>query len=319
MNVWTGIENLSHIARGGTLTIGNFDGVHLGHRRLLQTVLMGPAPHMVMTFDPHPAQILRPERGFRSLFSRKDLEERLAQMKISDLIIVEFNSALAQIEAEDFLDLVNRQLAPSRLVLGYDFGLGRDRSGDLNQIQDWSKSHGVEVVVVEPVSDEQGPISSRRIRRNLEVGQLPAVRKMLGRNFYIMGSTVKGAGRGRLMGFPTINLKEEGTLVPARGVYVTRTQIQDRNYVSVTNIGVNPTFEDSQELKIETHVVGKQDFNIPVGTAIKVEFITRLRDEARFKSMEDLKKQIESDILKARECIKELNEAMDRDQPNRRR
>lgn len=306
MNVWNQVARLEQKFQGGVVTIGNFDGLHLGHQSLLVEAARHPGARVVMTFDPHPLQVLRPETKLRRLFPREDLAEQLPQFGVDLLVVLPFTTELATTPAEKFWrEYVMKPFAPKHIVAGHDFGFGAGRSGTLEHIREWSELAGAQVHVMPPLQIAGENFSSRRIREMVEAGDVRGAQALLGRPFYLSGTLVSGAARGRQIGFPTLNMKTVNEILPASGVYATRTRLDGQPPLkSVTNIGVNPTFGGVAEIKVETHVIG-QTIQALRGE-FKVDFVQRLRPEMKFNSIEDLKKQIQSDILKVNEAVDEL-------------
>lgn len=289
---------------GGSVTIGNFDGLHLGHQALLDKARSLGGPLTVVTFDPHPVQVLYPEKDLRRLFPRADLSEQLPRFGVDLLWILPFSRELAQWPGARFLDeCLGRELRPRHVVVGYDFAFGRTREGTVEGLRTWGRGHGVDIHVIEPKMLANEIVSSRRIRELLSRGRMEDVAACLGRRFYLRGRAVRGAGRGTGLGFPTLNMEIANEKYPALGVYATYTLHAGRRLRSITNIGVNPTFGGGP-VKVETHVMNAK-FDVK-GEDFDVEFVAFLRPEMKFSGVEDLKKQIGQDILKA-------NEALDRD------
>lgn len=299
---WHGMNNAE--VSGAVITMGNFDGLHLGHQALLKAALDQPSPRVVITFDPHPLQVLYPERRLRRLLPREDLVEQLPKYGVDLLWILPFTRDFAQLGPQEFLTRLE-PLAPRHVVAGYDFGFGRDRSGSLDSLRAWAASRGASMHVVPPLLVDGAPVSSRRLRDMIAVqGDAAGARRLMGRPFYLRGEVVRGAGRGAGIGIPTLNQRVVNETLPRQGVYATRTRVggaASPPRPSVTNIGVTPTFGDGGSVKVETHVLdGVCEAR---GQTVDVEFIVRLRDEMKFSSIEDLKKQIQSDILKAHEAL----------------
>lgn len=306
MRTWTRLEPAEKEFQGGTVTIGNFDGLHMGHQALLKMARDLGGPVVLLTFDPHPLQILRPDQPFTRIFPRSDLRERLPLYGVDLLFIIPFDQSLAALTAEEFLSrYVSSPFAPKHLVAGHDFALGKSREGTLDFLRSWGPRHNCEIHVVPPRKDGEELYSSRQIRELISLGEVERAANKLGRYFYLRGEVGRGAGRGATIGIPTMNLQGIKETVPAQGVYATRAWLDGKLYPSVTNIGVNPTFGASEGVKIETHVIGH--VVEARGKPAVVEFVERLRPEMKFSRVEDLKKQIKDDILKA-------NEALDRAQ-----
>jgi riboflavin kinase/FMN adenylyltransferase len=285
----------------GAVTIGNFDGLHLGHQALLHKACSLGGPVIVMTFDPHPVQVLYPEKELRRLFPRVDLIEQLPGYGVELLWILPFSRQFADWPASRFLEqCLWRPLRPRHVIVGYDFAFGRSREGTLEGLRAWGVKAGVDVHVVEPKTLGSEVVSSRRIRELLSQGKMEDVNACLNRRFYLRGKVIKGAGRGAGLGSPTLNMEVVNETYPANGVYATFAVLNGRRYRSVTNIGVNPTFGGGP-VKVETHVLDP-DFKGWEG-GMDTEFVAFLRPEIRFSSVEDLKKQIERDILEANEAL----------------
>lgn len=312
MQVWKGTEPGGQIIQGGVVTIGNFDGLHRGHQTLLKRALAHTSPRIVLTFDPHPMQIVAPERSLRRLFPREDLEEQLPKYDVDVLRIIQFTREFSRLPAREFLEKhVFEPFHPKALVAGYDFAFGSDREGTLEVLEDWCAEKEIELDVVPPLSESGDTVSSSRLRGLLGEGDVAQVSRLLGRYFYLRGEVVHGDGRGAGIGFATLNMKVENETLPALGVYVTRTIHQGKRYRSVTNVGMNPTFMTGGEIvKVETHLLDENpDW---YGQKIDVEFMGRLRGEKKFADVEDLKRQIAKDVRKAREVLDKADEKMDR-------
>lgn len=301
MEIVSDLELAGHKFHGGTVTIGNFDGLHLGHQELLKQARVVGAPIVVISFDPHPVQVLYPERQLRRLFPREDLYEQLPKYGVNLLWMLPFSKEFAAWPAEKFLEeCLWQRLRPKALVVGYDFAFGKSRSGSLEGLKAWGKTKGVEIHVVEPLKFANDIVSSRRLRELICQGRVKEARQLLGRPFYLRGSVISGAGRGAGLGSPTLNQEVVNETYPAHGVYASFTIYGNQKYPSVTNIGVNPTF-GGREIKVETHVLNATlDLR---GMSVDVELIDYIRPEMKFESVEDLKKQIRQDILKVNETL----------------
>ncbi len=299
MHIWRGLGPESQNFQNGTLTLGNFDGLHLGHRRLIEAVEKGPAPHVVITFYPHPVQVLFPERHLARLFPPQDLEEQLVKRDIDLLWILPFTRELAKKSAQEFArSYLLTPFHPQKIVVGYDFAFGHQREGTLEWLGRFCAENGIDLEITEKVMLDGDVISSRRIRQLILDGQVREAGRLLGRPFYLRGTVQKGAGRGRQLGYPTLNISVENEIRPKIGVYATRTRIKGRTYDSVTNVGRVPTFTDEKQIHVETHIMD-QDIDA-YGETIDVEFIAKIRPEKKFDSIDSLKKQIALDILEAK-------------------
>ncbi len=314
MRVWNDLNGDPGQYRGGTVTIGKFDGLHLGHQELLRRVLQGPKPGIVLTFDPHPMQVLQPQLGLTKIFPKADLTEQLPCYGVDLLAILSFTHELAGLTAAEFAERYIGIFQPRQLIVGYDFAFGRKREGNIDWLKKWSAGRQVTFTVVSPIEAGGSPVSSRRVRELILQGAVDQVRPLLQRPFYLRGVVVKGAGRGRTIGVPTLNQQVENETLPAAGVYATRTKIGHQLFSSVTNVGVVPTFTDGKQVQVETHLIGVSRDSY--GERVDVELIKRLRPEMKFSSVADLKKQIEKDILEAEREL-QADEKMDVHKPHK--
>jgi riboflavin kinase / FMN adenylyltransferase len=296
---------------GTVVTIGNFDGVHLGHQRILRDVVARAATGdsgardarkqllpAVLTFYPHPARVLRPQQA-PSLV--ETLPQRLADFAaigISAALVLRFDMDLAQASAEDFARLYLAESMRARAVLvGASFRFGHKQLGDVELLKKLGQRLGFEVVIVAPVIDGTEVVSSTAIREAVRAGRVEDAQRMLGRPFALMGEIHTGTGQGRKLIVPTLNLATEQETLPKTGVYVTETVLPGGTYHSVTNVGVRPTF-DGTRLAIESHLF---DFAEALTAGpMKVRFLQRLRDEQKFSGPEALREQVLKDIAHAK-------------------
>lgn len=302
------INDISEISDDFVITIGNFDGVHLGHQTILKHIKEKSEKEnkkfCVITFIPHPVQILSPRNNFL-LNSYQERRELIKNYGVDYLLEVDFNRDRSTQSPDDFLKneiLKNKKL--SHFYVGHDFAFGANKSGDYNFISNYCKSVGVSVTLLPQfVIKDELKVSSSEIRRHLLDGDVDRASTMLGRDYFLNGNIVKGAGRGKMIGIPTANIDcPEVRLVPRQGVYATRVHFSGNTWNSITNIGFNPTFVDTNKLSIETHIL---DFSNDIyGTEMRVDFVKRIRDEKKFATVNDLISQITSDIVKAREILK---------------
>lgn len=289
------------LPRGGIVTIGNFDGVHLGHRRILETVAArakeAGRPSVAITFEPHPIAVLRPDRAPRRLQTLRQKEEAIEALGIEWLLVIPFTRDFSLTEPEDFVQtLVVERLEARELYLGRHFAFGRGKRGDLELLKRMGPEFGFVAQGVEEVFSEGEPISSTRIREALRRGEVARANAMLGREYELDGIVSKGERVGRKIGYPTINLAPENELFPLDGVYVTRIEIRSfgRLFESVTNIGRRPTVYEDYATTIETYVL---DFSANVyGERVRLFFFERLREERKFESVMALTDQIGRDI-----------------------
>jgi len=294
------------------VTIGNFDGVHIGHRELLRQLLQKSrsvdAPSVVLTFDPHPIQVLYPEKHHASLFDRDDQVTEFEKMGVDYLFIQPFSRELSQMSPETFLnDIIIKPLSPKALIVGHDFSFGANRSGSFELLKKYSQDWNFDLTYVPPFQREGQTVSSSLVREKVKNGEMESANQLLGREFYLKGIVIKGAQRGRTIGFPTVNIAPHVGVVPHSGVYATQILIEGKTLPSVTNIGFNPTFQDDRKIqeinvKIETHILNfKNDL---YGQKISILFHKRLREEKKFASIDQLKSQISKDVESAREFFK---------------
>lgn len=298
------------------ITIGNFDGIHRGHLRLMQTLRSMAqtvyAKPVLVTFDPHTLLIVRPDINVLCLTT---LEEKLALTAsyghIPDNIVISFTPQVAQMSANDFLESIRDRFLLRGMVVGADFSLGHNRMGNITFLQEYGQTHAIEVLPIQLEAAEQARISSTRIRTLVSEGQIEEANALLGHPVIASSIVVKGDQRGRLLGFPTANLLPElHKLLPADGVYAARVHLgnalqgderhDNRVYNSVVNVGVRPTFGGRKRI-VEAHLL---DVDLDLyDQRITLDFITRLRDEQRFAGIDALKTQIASDVLAARQIL----------------
>lgn len=311
MQVFEGIEKLPHSLASSVVTIGNFDGVHRGHQQLIETVVREArhfgVPSVVYTFHPHPMRILRPERPTLRLFDLRDQQEQFAKAGIEILVLENFTKEFSQISAAEFLKrCVVDRLQPKTLVVGHDFSFGAGRSGNISYLEHFSAEHGIRLIVIPPYQDAGGVVSSTRIRQALTDGDVALANELLGRTYYLRGHVEQGFQRGRTIGVPTANIHPDVDFVPRKGVYCTLTKVGHHLHPSITNIGVNPTFQQGTvrgPLKIESHLL---DFEaLLYGVEVEVHLLKFLRDEKKFSGLEELKAQINQDIEHARGYFRE--------------
>jgi riboflavin kinase/FMN adenylyltransferase len=297
MKIWNGIENYPTSATPVVGTIGNYDGVHLGHQAILRSVVdaarRAARASVLVTFEPHPLTVVAPERKPRLIQTRRQKLERLEVNGLDAVLILRFDAELASLSGEEFFSQV--LCGPIRfeaIHVGSNFRFGRRREGDVELLRALGARHGFGVVAVSPVTLERGVVSSSAVRKAIEDGEVGLAAEMLGRPFAVVGEVVEGDGRGRALEFPTANLDSDNELVPRRGVYVTETVVLATRQASVTNVGIRPTF-GAGTLTVETHLL---DFDGDLyGESIEVRFLARLRDERKFSGPQELADQIARD------------------------
>ena len=298
MEVYKSIEELPANKNYG-LTIGNFDGVHKGHQGLIGEIKSKCSQRnldlVVITFVPHPLVILKNEKSFL-LNNYKERQDLLAKLGVDHLVELDFTRDLSTLAPADFL---NRHIFSRGGIdfffLGYDFAFGANKAGDHEFVKQYCQSKGIEVEVQQKKEANLGTFSSSLARKLLREGEPLKAKDILGRPFYLTGRVIKGAGRGKQIGFPTANIELDfSRLVPQTGVYATECSFRDCNYLSITNIGKNPTFTSNDELNVETNIF---DFTGDIyGEEIKVSFYEKIRDEKKFSSVNELIEQISKDV-----------------------
>lgn len=301
MRLFHGTDNAA-IARPTVLTLGVFDGLHLGHQLIMKTLVdraraTGAVP-TVITFEPHPRAVLHPESAPPLLQTFDQKVEALSVLGIEQTVVIAFTENFSQIRAEDFLrEVVVGRLHAKEVYLGRGFAFGHNREGNIDLLRRVSNTLGFCADEVSEVRLRGQRVSSSHIRKLLLAGRVNLARRMLGRPYGVEGPVVRGAERGARIGFPTANLQPHNRVVPRGGVYVTATLVEGLWRRSVTNIGTRPTFNDGQEQSVETHVLNwSGDLYADV---LRVRFLHRLRDERKFNSIEELTKQIERDVARA--------------------
>lgn len=283
------------------LTMGVFDGVHAGHRYLLERLRRRAAEKDllsgVVTFSPHPQSVLHPENQLPWLSNLEDRTRALQELGIDILAVLTFTHRLAQLSAREFVSLVAQYLKMRGVMVGPDFALGRDREGDINMLRTLGGDMQFSVEVIPPYTINGEAVSSTLIRQALGQGDMRKVQRLMGRYFHLRGKVITSDKRGRLLGFPTANLDlMPQQALPGNGIYATIVHIDSRQFPAATNIGVRPTFGEGMKT-VETHLL---DYEGDLyGKEIKVEFMQKLRDEQRFASSEALKAQIEKDVREA--------------------
>lgn len=293
------------------VTIGNFDGMHLGHRALVERTSQHAAASggysILLTFDPHPAAVLRPDATILHLMPTWERLRHAARLGAEIGVIQPFTRELANLEARDFVALLKQHLAMSTLVVGSDFALGKGRKGDILTLRALGDDFGFSVEVVESVELQGIPVRSSTIRTALQGGDLDLANALLGRNYSVTGIVALGDKRGRTIGVPTANVQPDlHAVIPANGVYATIARLATPDalyaFVAATNVGTRPTV-DGLHRRVEAHLLDFPPADLPddlYGQQLTVEFVARLRDEQRFESLDALVAQIRADIASTR-------------------
>jgi riboflavin kinase/FMN adenylyltransferase len=306
------VENIDKITKpykNAVITIGNFDGVHIGHQALFYEVIEKAdtigGTSIVMTFDPHPVRVLK-QNGHLPLITLNEQKiELIENSGIDVLICTQFNKAFAAISAKEFVEnLLLKCIGMKAIVVGKDYTFGRNREGNLELLQTYADNLGFEVIVADWVQTSKGlpnRISSTRTRELVMAGEVAEAKKLLGRYYQIRGVVTTGRNRGgRLLGFPTANITLHDELCPKNGVYAVTVDCMEKKYQGVANIGYSPTFDDGV-FSVEVHIL---DFNENIyGQKIRVNFVQRIRDEIKFSDITELSDAIRKDIEKARKTL----------------
>jgi len=299
------LDELSPEDRGGAVAIGNFDGVHLGHRRIIERLLMraeeleGPA--VVFTFDPHPVRLLRPQECPPPLTWTERKAELLGELGIERIVAYPTDEAILRLSAREFFDqIVVGALRAKSIVEGPNFCFGRNREGNVEVLASLARQAGATLDVVEPVEADGAVVSSSRIRALIAAGAVGGAGRLLTAPYRVRGMVTHGAGRGAKIGYPTANLEAIDTLLPAAGVYAGRAWTGGKPWPAAINLGPNPTFGE-HALKVEVHLL---DLEATLyGQPLEVDFVARLRDVAKFSSQEELVTQLHADVERVRELV----------------
>ncbi len=294
MRDWQSLESV----QGGYATIGNFDGVHRGHQAMLNVLTSRARAENVsaiaVTFDPHPISLLRPDATPPALTTIEHRAELLHRFGVDVTLVLHTDRNLLALTADEFFDsIVRNKLKARGLVEGPNFFFGRNRSGNITVLRTLCNDHGLSFDVAPPATVDEQLVSSSVIRSLLETGQMGHAVRLLGHHYRISGRVGTGAQRGRTIGFPTANLVDASTLVPANGVYAGCVLIDGRRHAAAINIGPNPTFGEAAQ-KIEVYLV---DFQGDLyGQILDVDFVDRVRDVRRFSGVDELKSQLTQDV-----------------------
>lgn len=310
MNIITDYNENIRIEKSA-VTIGTFDGLHVGHLEILETLKAKTEEFnlksVVVTFYPHPRKVLAKDFNLK-LLTPIDEKKRLFDIfGIDYLFIIKFTKKFSKQSYKEFLNnVLIKKVNTEHLVLGYDHKFGNNRDGDINRLIEYTKEIGIRMTIVGPKEVDNHIVSSTKIRKALLDGKIEEANKMLGRYYFLEGTVIEGAKRGREIGFPTanLNLKEDDKLVPCNGVYFVRIKHNNIYYFGVANIGLRPTFNNVKEPITEVNIF---DFNKNIyGNQLKVEFIKRLRNEKKFSSKKELEENIKLDVIKAKKLIENL-------------
>jgi len=309
MELVKNIDQIEKPYKNAVITIGNFDGVHIGHQALFHEVIEKAdsigGTSIVMTFDPHPVRVLKQNGHLPLITMNEQKVELIENSGIDVLICIQFNKEFAAISAKDFIeDLLLKCIGMKAIVVGKDYTFGKNREGNLDLLQTFANNLGFEVIVADWVQTSKGlpnRISSTRTRELVMAGEVDEAKKLLGRYYQIRGTVITGRNRGgKLLGFPTANITLHDELCPKNGVYAVTVDCMEKKYQGVANIGYSPTFDDGV-FSVEVHIL---DFNENIyGQKIRVNFVQRIRDEIKFSDIAELSDAIRNDIEKARKIL----------------
>lgn len=288
------------------LTIGVYDGVHQGHRAIIERLTAGAhnvgAPAVVLTFHPHPAKVLNPTSSLQYLTTPERRAELFGELGVDMVITYPFTAELSRLPGRVFLERLHDRLQIESLWVGYDFAMGHQRDTDTRALREISRRMGFELNVVQPVAEGQEVVSSSRIRDLLRAGDIAAANRLLGWDYCLSGSVVPGDGRGRTIGVPTANLDFwDEQVLPASGVYACRAEVDGRSYAAATNIGTRPTFDGGDRRHVEAHLLDV-DLDLYEKT-VRLSFLERLRGEVKFPDVQALVGQIKQDIERTRRLL----------------
>lgn len=314
MKIYERLADINAPIEKAYVTIGNFDGVHRGHQKLFSEVVRKARENngtsVVITFEPHPLKVVRPDIGIKLISTYKQKLELIEMARIDVLIVIPFTREFANTQAEDFVDQVLlKTIGVKELVVGYDYAFGKGRQGDIPFLKEQGLKKGFAVSVVEPLYVDEILSSSTKVRELVALGKMRYVNKLLGRFYQIRGNVLVGKQRGGpVVGFPTANIHiSEEDLCPKHGVYVTHVVYEGHCYGGVMNIGYNPTFGENQ-LSAETHIF---DFNQDIyGKSIKINLLKYLRGEQKFAGPKELAEQISRDVADAKQVLAEAEKEL---------
>ena len=299
------LDELPEPFRGSVVSIGNFDGVHWGHARivgrLLELARRQDVRAVILTFDPHPARLLRPQQAPMPLSWTERKARLLDELGVDAVVAYPTDQALLRLTASEFFDrIVLGQLGARGMVEGQNFFFGHDRGGNIEVLGQFCRQAGIPLEIVEPVQIEGQVVSSSRVRALISAGQVAEAARLLTRPYRIRGTVVHGQGRGNKLGYPTANIGAIDTLLPGEGIYAGRAWIEGRPYATALSVGGNPTFDESEQ-KVEAFLLDYQDDLY--GRPIEIDFLARLRDIKRFDSAGQLVDQMALDVQETRRIV----------------
>lgn len=309
MEIFRHIEDPRLSVSGSVVTLGNFDGIHLGHQALIRSIVEAgkrlASLSVVLTFEPHPLKVLAPDRAPKLILTHKDKMRLFQSLGVDIVVIQTFDAAFANVEAEDFVrTFVVERLKTKEIWVGRDLRFGKGRKGSVNDLIRWGNAFGFTVGTIEPIVVEGIRVSSSRIRELVEQGRVDEAMPLLGRYHFISGKVAGGRRRGRDLGFPTANIASRNEVLPLDGIYATLLQIRDKQLLSVSSIGMNPTFGEGPRT-IESFIL---DFDHDIySESVKLSFVKRIREEKKFDSVDQLVAQMDRDVSAAKAVFNQLN------------
>ena len=312
------IRNTKHfrIESPTIVTIGTFDGVHLGHQKILSRLQQLKQRHglktVVLTFEPHPRKILDPDNKDLKLLTLIDEKlDMLENYGVDVAVVYPFDKDFSNIEAVDYIEtILLKSLQVKYLVIGYDHHFGRKRGGNISLLQELKGRYNYEVEEIDALDIDKSAISSSRIRRSLEQGHINMANNFLGHNYFLYARVIHGKKLGRTIGYPTANLQidSQDKLIPKKGVYFVSVVVKGNAYYGMMNIGINPTTDTSLDLKIEVNIF---DFEEDIyKQTIRINFLSYIREEKKFASIDELKTAIDNDKRKCMSLIEEINDTL---------
>tara|TARA_B100001175_G_scaffold18774_1_gene14092 strand:- start:668 stop:1591 length:924 start_codon:yes stop_codon:yes gene_type:complete len=294
--------------KSSVITIGTFDGVHVGHQqiihRLVDTARKNDLQALVLTFFPHPRMVIQNDANIKLINTIDEKAKQLEQLGVDHLVVKEFTKSFSRLTALEYVrDILVNKLKVKHIIVGYDHHFGRNRTANINELKEFGAFYDFEVTEIEPQEVDDVAVSSTKIRSAILKGNIPTANKFLGYNFMLTGTVIKGKGLGKTLDFPTANIQIEVAykLIPKHGVYVVKSQIKGVEVFGMMNIGKNPTVSEGNQTKIEVHFF---DFNANLyGAVLKIELLNHLRSEIKFPNIEALKLQLEKDKADATNAL----------------
>ena len=294
--------------KSSVITIGTFDGVHVGHQqiihRLVDTARKNDLQALVLTFFPHPRMVIQNDANIKLINTIDEKAKQLEQLGVDHLVVKEFTKSFSRLTALEYVrDILVNKLKVKHIIVGYDHHFGRNRTANINELKEFGAFYDFEVTEIEPQEVDDVAVSSTKIRSAILEGNIPTANKFLGYNFMLTGTVIKGKGLGKTLDFPTANIQIEAAykLIPKHGVYVVKSQIKGVEVFGMMNIGKNPTVSEGNQTKIEVHFF---DFSANLyGAVLKIEFLNHLRSEIKFPNIEALKLQLEKDKADATNAL----------------